>query len=78
MSKIQRLVTAIVPRRWAAAMEAASRTWIVRCPSCGYERSVWEMGGIRWKAAGDQKITARCLACDTRGSHTIYRRRDSA
>jgi ribosomal protein S27E len=36
----------------AAEMEAESRTWMVRCRKCGNERSVWEMGGLRYKARG--------------------------
>ncbi len=36
-------------------MEAESRQWIMRCPNCIFERSVWEMGGVRWKSAGNQE-----------------------
>ena len=36
-------------------MEAESRQWMMQCPNCNFERSVWEMGGVRWKSAGSQK-----------------------
>jgi DNA-directed RNA polymerase subunit RPC12/RpoP len=61
---IQRLAT--------AAMEAESRAWMVRCPHCGFERSVWDMGGIRYKAAGTSRNYMRCPSCGKRGWNRIY------
>ena len=52
MSRIQQVISRRVPAAWAASMEAESRTWMVRCRSCGFERSLWELGGIRWKRKG--------------------------
>ena len=63
MTFIQRLFTSLVPRSWAASMEAESRAWMARCPDCGTERSVWDMGGIRWKAAGNPRRLLKCLKC---------------
>jgi hypothetical protein len=74
MSRTQRLVTGIVPRTWAASMEAESRAWMVRCRSCGFERSIWELGGIRWNAKGSKWTWGRCPNCGKRGWHKIYRR----
>jgi DNA-directed RNA polymerase subunit RPC12/RpoP len=70
MSFIQRLFTRIFPRRWAESMEAESRAWMLRCP-CGFRRSIWELGGIRWKAAGNKRILRRCPQCGTTGWHTL-------
>jgi len=61
-----------MPRRWAEAMEAESRAWRVRCP-CGFSRSVWALGGIRWKAAGKPRRRARCPRCERVTLHTITR-----
>jgi hypothetical protein len=72
MSLIQKLLTAVVPRRWAESMEAHSRSWIVRCP-CGFARSVWELGGIRWKAAGEPRWRMQCPHCGQRSWHTVTR-----
>jgi DNA-directed RNA polymerase subunit RPC12/RpoP len=55
-----------------AAMEAESRAWMVQCPHCGAERSVWETGGIRYRAAGTSRRYMRCPACGRRGWHRIY------
>jgi hypothetical protein len=59
-----------------AAMEAESRAWLVRCPACGFERSLWELGGIRYKARGTKRQFRRCPNCREFGWHTIYHPRD--
>ena len=74
MNRTQRLVSRLVPRSWAASMEAESREWMVHCASCGFERSIWELGGIRWKAQGTKRTWGRCPDCGKRGWHKIYRR----
>ncbi len=75
-ARFQRLVVRLVPRSWAATMEAESREWTVRCGRCGSERSLWELGGIRWKANRAQRTGTwvRCPACGERGRHTVSRR----
>jgi len=70
----QKLLMAIVPRRWADEMEAESRAWMCRCNDCGLERSVWEMGGVRWKAIGRPSRRWYCPRCGQITWHTLYRR----
>jgi phage terminase large subunit GpA-like protein len=55
-----------------AAMEAESRAWMVSCPHCGFERSVWDTGGVRYKAAGTSRNYMRCPNCGKRGWNRIY------
>lgn len=43
-------------------MERESREWKMVCP-CGRAISVWDAGGIRWKAAGNPVRLARCPRC---------------
>lgn len=73
MSFIQRFFVAILPEEWARSMEAESRLWMARCP-CGFELSMWERGGIRWKAAGHESQYASCPQCGKRHWHTIYKK----
>ncbi|MGE3409193.1 MAG: phage terminase large subunit family protein [Pirellulales bacterium] len=64
MSPVQRLILAIVPAPWARAMRAESEQWRLRCLTCGNSRSVWEAGGIRWKAKSTSKrVMVRCPHC---------------
>jgi hypothetical protein len=72
MSFIQRVFVAVLPRRWAESMEAHSRSWMVRC-SCGFARSIWDLGGIRWKAVGEQRNYMRCPQCGQRSWHKVTR-----
>ena len=78
MSWFQRFVQKQFPET-AKEMEAESRTWMLRCPSCGHERSYWEIGGIRWKAASANKwVWMRCPACGKFAGHRVYRRKSPA
>ena len=71
----KRLIARVAPDV-AAKMEAESRTWMIRCPYCGYERSVWEMGGVRYKASGTSRQLRRCPQCGRLSWHILYRRKD--
>ncbi len=74
MSWIQRFFVFIFPRSWAESMEADSRTWMLKCPGCGFERSFWDLGGIRWKAYGNQRNYMKCTGCGKRSWHQAYKK----
>ena len=74
MSKVQNFFKAILPGSWAKSMEAESRRWIVRCNDCGFEKSVWDMGGVRWKAAGNPSNKIFCRNCKKVTWHTTYKK----
>jgi predicted RNA-binding Zn-ribbon protein involved in translation (DUF1610 family) len=64
MTLIQKLVTSLAPKRIAEEMEAESRDWKMICPQCGHVRSVWDAGGIRWKARSvGKRMLQRCPGC---------------
>jgi transposase-like protein len=54
-------------------MEAESRAWKVRCETCGAERSVWEIGGIRWKAVGNPLSLFKCQPCGRARWHHFHK-----
>ena len=74
MSGIQRFFVRIFPKSWAESMEAESRQWTVKCPNCGFERSIWDMGGIRWKAYGNSRNLMKCPNCGQTSWHTLYKK----
>ena len=74
MTGLQKFVVAILPKKWAASVEAESRSWIARCSSCGLERSIWNLGGIGWKAAGNPRRYLFCVKCGQGRWHTISKR----
>lgn len=73
MSVMQKIVLAVLPRKWAHNIEVASRDWIARCP-CGFERSYWDGGGIRWTGGGKENVYLYCWHCGQSRWHTIYRK----
>jgi len=73
LSRTQRLVTRFVGPEMAAAIEAHSRAWLLCCPHCGDERSIWEIGGIRYKAVGESRNLLRCPSCGRSGWHKLHK-----
>src|ERR1043166_4110963 len=66
MSFVQRLVQKLASERSARDIEAESRDWMITCTQCRASRSVWDYGGIRWKARGTARMRAKCETCGTR------------
>jgi len=62
-----------LPPSWQTAIERESRDWRARCPKCLRETSVWELGGVRFKAAGTPFRRIRCVHCDNRFLGQLYR-----
>lgn len=74
MSMIQKLLVAVLPAKWAQNMEAESRAWVATCPTCASERSIWELGGVRWGAGGNPKRLLPCPKCAQNTWHVIAHR----
>jgi hypothetical protein len=72
VSWVHKLVR-FLPRRWAEAIEAESRAWMMVCP-CGHEVSVWDAGGVRYKASGNPRRRALCPRCGERTWHTVVKK----
>jgi len=67
MSASQLFFARLLGREGAAAMEAESRGWLLVCPHCGFERSVWSTGGVRYKASGSGRVGRTCARCGQSG-----------
>ncbi|MBK7448126.1 MAG: hypothetical protein IPJ47_01385 [Anaerolineales bacterium] len=74
LSSIQKLTKFFVSEKIFSSMETESRAWKVKCNNCGHERSIWEMGGIRWKAYGEKALYRRCSNCGERSLLKIYKK----
>ena len=55
-------------------IEADSRRWMMQCPECGYEISVWDYGGMRYKALGSAYRLGRCRGCKRIRMLRVYRK----
>lgn len=70
---LRKLITRISPRL-ASRIESESRRWMMQCPACGHEVSVWDSGGIRYKASGTVWRLGRCVRCRKLRMLRVYRR----
>ncbi len=66
------LLSLMSPSR-RAAVEADSRAWKASCPHCGLTTSIWDLGGLRSKAAGRPVTSRRCRGCGKIGAHRLAR-----
>ena len=77
-SLTQRLFLGLMPGR-AADIERESREWWIVCPTCGHERTYWDIGGVRYKARSrGKRLGLRCSNCGKRGMHAVEHRPGSA
>jgi hypothetical protein len=78
MSIWQRLFAKRSPDTQMGDVEAESRSWMVKCP-CGFERSIWELGGVRYGARSrGKKLLRRCGQCGRFRWHSVYRKETEA
>ena len=70
---LRRLIKLIAPGLMTK-IEAESRQWMMQCPGCGYEVSVWEYGGMRYRGHGTVYRLGRCRGCGTIKMLRVYKR----
>lgn len=70
---LRNLFLRFMPAKSRAAAEAESRQWQATCPQCGKKTSIWDLGGIRYKAAGKPLKGFRCAGCGKFGMHRVAR-----
>ena len=73
MSGSQRFFAQMLGPEAAAAAEAESRAWLIVCPHCGFERSVWDTGGVRYRASGGGRVGMTCPRCGQAGWQKIVK-----
>ena len=56
-----------------AAAEAESRQWMATRANCNATDSVWDLGGLRYKAAGRPVMRIRCPHCGQTTTHNVVR-----
>ena len=67
MGLIQAFFLRVLPQRVAQDMKSESEAYRGHCKNCDREFSIWDAGGIRYKATGNKKhSSARCPHCLTR------------
>lgn len=74
LSLWQKIFKMIASEETFRSIEAESRLWTLQCSNCKFERSIWEMGGVRWKAEGSPRVYRACPNCSQKNWHTIYKK----
>ena len=57
------VILALLPTRWGEAAIASSKEWRVDFKGCPHHSTIWNIGGLRWKARGSFTTVARCPTC---------------
>lgn len=65
-----------MPAGMKKAAEADSRAWAGECKHCGAINSIWDLGGIRYKASGEPTMRIKCRGCGKFGFSTFRKRPD--
>ena len=57
------LILAILPASWGKAAIVSSKEWRVDFAGCPHHSTIWDIGGLKWKARGAFTTVARCPTC---------------
>jgi len=72
---LRALIIRLFPGK-ASQFERESRQWMIQCQHCKHQISVWDAGGIRYKARGTVRRLGKCSKCGRVSWLRIYRRAD--
>jgi len=74
MSLIQNIFQAILPSKWFDKIKNESMQWQYVCV-CGYEKSLWDAGGLRFSASPSTKpVAGKCPACGQTGKMCLVKK----
>jgi phage FluMu protein Com len=65
------IILSLMPKAMKQRAEAESRQWKATCPRCGGVNSIWDLGGIRYLAAGSPAKRLKCPQCGKIDTHTF-------
>ena len=62
---MKKILKFVLPKKQWEKIKDESKSWFLHCPDCGYEKSVWDAGGIRVGAkAKGKKEFGYCPDCN--------------
>jgi phage FluMu protein Com len=64
----------LMPPEKRMEAEAESKTWLATCPRCMAVNSIWDVGGMRYKAAGRPIKLVRCPNCGKISPHRFEKK----
>jgi transposase-like protein len=64
LSVPQRIMKFFSSEKRFEAIKKESMEWQVECPECKAYTSIWDLGGVRYRDAGNPKMRLKCPKCD--------------
>jgi hypothetical protein len=61
--RLRDIIFKFMSPKMRAEAEADSRAWVAKCPRCGTDNSIWDIGGVRYKAVGNKTSLVCCTGC---------------
>lgn len=71
LSRTQKIIRFFSSKAKFKKIEEASRLWGFTCVNCNERTSIWDIGGIRYKASGNPQTRIRCPKCREASLQTI-------
>ncbi len=63
LSRWQKIMKFFSSQKRFDAIEKESKEWGFECPKCDEFTSVWELGGVRYRANDTPKMRVKCPKC---------------
>ena len=55
------------------AIKKESKQWKFKCEHCNIKSSIWEAGGIRYKATAETTMTIKCPKCKKKTTSKVMK-----
>lgn len=73
LSRSQKVVKFFVSKSKFEAMAKESMQWVFKCDACKSKTSIWDLGGIRYKASGSPKMELKCINCGKSAMQAVFK-----
>jgi len=73
LSRSQKVIKFFVSKSKFDAMSKESKQWVFKCTECQSKTSIWDLGGIRYKAKGIAKINLKCMNCGMSNVQLLFK-----
>lgn len=74
LSFAQKIAKALTSAATFEKLKEESMRYYFVCAKCGKESNIWEIGGIRYKAAGKPLTSIMCPGCGKFGMQAILKK----
>ena len=72
MSRIQKLLKFFLSLNSFKKIKSESQNWLFKC-DCGNDFSIWDIGGIRYKAKGNPIKVVKCNKCQKVKARKLFK-----